>query len=420
MMRRVVRKFMNRLWRANGGSEAIQLALSSIAILGMVALAVEITFLVYKHRQMQAAADAAAFGAAIARKTGYTSSFALEARAAAAQVGYVNGADGVAVTVNSPPLHGNYTANNSAVEVIISQSQSLSLVTLFQTGLFSVGASAVAMAGSSGSFCVLGLDTSASATVRILNNGIVASTTCGVAVNSTSSTALILDNNSAIYGPVSVVGNFSLGGTARLYYRTTPYPMTGAAAVADPYASMTLSASGATARTQPTGCTTCNLQPGRYANGLNYTNGGTLNFAAGVYYIDTRLNLSNSVVVNATAGVTIVINGSYAMSIGNNATLNITAPTTGPTAGVAFASIRTASSSVTQTFSNNALVNLTGAIYFPNQTLQFGNNATINTPICGQLIARIVQIQNNANLKNACGGTGAVALTSGGAVKLVE
>lgn len=414
---------MRRLWngmRRNDGSVAIQLALSSIVNLGMVALAVEITFLVYKHRQMQTAADAAAFNAAVARKAGYPSSFALEARAATAEVGYVDGGDGVTVTVNNPPLHGNYTGNNNAVEVIVSQSQSLSLVTLFQTGLISVGASAVAVPGGSGSFCVLGLDTAASATVRILNNGIVASSTCGVAVNSRSNTALILDNGAAIYGPVSVVGRYSIANNAHLYYQTAPYPMQGAAAVADPYASMNFSASGATARNQPTGCTTCNLLPGRYNNGLNYTNGGTLNFAAGVYYIGTRLNLSNSVVVNATAGVTIVVNGNYAVSIGNNVTLNIAAPTSGATAGIAFASIRTASSSVTQAFSNNAIINLTGAMYFPNQTLLFSNNATINTPICGQLIARIVQLQNNANLKNACGGTGAVALTTGGAVQLVE
>ena len=412
------------VWRGIGrredGSVAIQLALAATVILGMVALGVEITFVIYKHRQMQAAADAAAFSAAVAKQAGYPADFGLEARAATAEVGYVNGVGGVNVTVNNPPLTGNYTTNTNAVEVVVSQSQTLSLVSLFQSGLFNVGARAVAIPGDSGQFCVLGLDTSASATVRILNNGMVASRTCGVAVNSRSSTALILDNNAAIYGPVSVVGRYSVANNAHLYYQTSPYPKSGASAVSDPYASLTLSASGATSRTQPTGCTTCNLQPGRYSNGLNYTNGGTLNFAAGVYYIDSRLNLSNSVTVNATSGVTIVVNGNYAINIGNNVTLNLAAPTTGATAGVAFASIRTASSSVTQTFSNNAIINLTGAIYFPNQTLLLSNNATINTPVCGQLIARIVQLQNNANLKNVCGGTGAVQMTAGGAVQLVE
>jgi hypothetical protein len=94
--------------------------------------------------------------------------------------------------------------------------------------------------------------------------------------------------------------------------------------------------------------------------------------------------------------------------------MSLTAPATGATAGIAFASIRTASSSVTQRFSNNAILNLTGALYFPNQTIQFDNNSTINTPTCGQVIARMVSLQNNANLKTACAGAGVVPVSGGG------
>lgn len=411
-----VEKFVN----AERGSVAIQLALAAVVVLGMVALGVEIAFVLYKHRQLQAAADAGAFSAAVAKATGYPADFGLEARAVTASMGFVNGVDGVTVAVNSPPTTGNYIANASAVEVVVSQPQTLSLVSLFRSGLFNVGARAVAVPGDTGSYCVLALDGSASGAVRILNNGVVASATCGVAVNSSSSTALILDNNAAIYGPVSIVGDYSLAPGAHLYDQTPPYPKTGAAAVADPYESLVLSATGATARTQPTGCTTCTLQPGSYAAGLNYGNGVTLNFAAGVYYIATRFVIGNTVTVNASSGVTIVLNGNYAISMGNGVTFNITAPTSGATAGLALASSRTASSSITQTFSNNAIVNLTGAIYLPTETLYFSNNSTINTPVCGQLIARIVRLQNNANLKNACGGTGAVPLTGGGVVTLVE
>jgi len=415
---------LRELWcgiaRREDGSVAIQLALASIVILGMAGLGIEITFLIYKHRQMQTVADAAAFSAAVAKKTGYPTDYSLEARAVTASVGYTNGTSGVDVAVHSPPLGGNYMANANAVEVIVSQPQTLGLVSLFGSGLYSVGARAVASPGDTGAFCILALDTSASGAVRILNNGVVASATCGVAVNSSSTTALILDNNASIHGPVSVVGNYSLAPGAILYDRSPPYPKTSAAAIVDPYASITLSATGATARTQPICTNSCTLQPGSYAAGLNIPNGATANLTAGVYYIGTRLTLGNTVKVNANSGVTIVINGNYAISLGNGVTLNLTAPTAGATAGLAMASTRTASSSVTQTFSNNAIVNLTGAMYFPNQTLLFNNNATINTPVCGQLIARIVRMQNNANLKNTCGGTGAVAMSGGGVVTLVE
>ena len=415
-----VAALLRNLARARRGSVAIQVALMLTVLLGVIALGTEIGFLLYKHRQMQAAADGAAFGAAVAVSKGYPTDYTLEARAIAGSAGFVSGVDSVVVTINRPPTTGNYVGNSAAVEVIISQPQYLGMASLFHDALFDVGARAVAAVGGSGLFCIIGLDAMASGTVRIKNNGVVSSTTCGVGVNSSSANALVLENGAAIYGPVSVVGGWDLAGNAHLYYQTAPYPKRDADPFTDPYAGVSLSASGAIARTQPTGCTTCTLQPGRYANGLNYTNGQTLNMAAGVYYIDTRFILSNSVKVNATSGVTIVINGSYAISVGNNVTLNLVAPTSGATAGIAMASIRTATSSVTQSFSNNAIMNLTGALYFPNQILLFDNNSTINTPSCGQIIARMVSIQNNANLKTTCAGTGVSPVTAGGPSKLVE
>jgi hypothetical protein len=412
---------LGRRRRRRRGSVAIQLALTMSVLLGVVALGTEVGFLYYKHRQMQSAADSAAFGAAVAVTKGYPTDYTVEARAIAASVGFVHGVDSVVVAVNRPPTLGPYAANAAAVEVIVSQPQYLGMASLFHDGLFDVGARAVAAVGTSaGQFCIIGLDTSASATVRIKNNGSVSSTTCGVGVNSNSNSALTLENGASIYGPVSVVGRYSLGGNAHLYYQTAPYPKQGGDAFTDPYAGVSFSASGATARTQPSGCTTCTLQPGRYSNGLNYTNGQTLNMAAGVYFIDTRFILNNSVKVNATSGVTIVINGNYAISVGNNVTLNLTAPTSGATAGIAMASIRTASSSVTQSISNNAIMNLTGALYFPNQILLFDNNSTINTPVCGQMVARMISIQNNANLKTSCTGTGVQQVVIGGPSKLVE
>ena len=101
------------------GAVAIHMALIFTALIGMGALASDIGFALYKHRQMQSAADAAAYGAAIAKSTGYPATLATEAYADAAAVGFVNGANGVTITVNNPPASGPNTTNTSAVEVII-------------------------------------------------------------------------------------------------------------------------------------------------------------------------------------------------------------------------------------------------------------------------------------------------------------
>jgi hypothetical protein len=401
-----------KIRQSRQGAVAILMGLITAAIIGMSALGVDIGFVIYKHGQMQSAADAAAFGAGIAIAKGYPADFRLEARALTAAVGFVNGASGVVVIVNKPPATGPNSTNQSAVEVLITQPQTLSLVSLYRSGLFNLGVRSVALAKGA-SYCLLGLDPTASGAVFLNNNASVSG--CGVGVNSSSATALILNSNASITGPVSAVGNWSLASGATLGSPKTA----GSLALKDPFSGVTLSDTGAPLRVQPVCLLSCTLQPGYYSLGLAVSNGVTLNFAtSGVYYIGTQFTLGNNVTVNANApgGVTIVIDGNYQINLGNNDIFNLTAPSSGPTNGIALASIRTATASVNQKFSNNAIVNLTGAIYFPNQTVEFNNGTQVNTSICGQLLARVIKIYNNATLKTQC----AVPIIGGGAATLVE
>ena len=143
--------------QAKDGAVAIQMALTMTVLLGMAGLATDIGFALYKHRQMQSAADAAAFSAAIAKSTNHPA-ITTEAYGVAAQVGFVNGANGVTVTVNNPPVSPPATAadaaNASAVQVIIQQPQTLPLVSACShsaySGTFNVAAQAVASPGAGG------------------------------------------------------------------------------------------------------------------------------------------------------------------------------------------------------------------------------------------------------------------------------
>src|ERR1700739_599026 len=88
---------------AQRGVVAIQLGLMIVAIIGMVALGTEVTYLLHKHREMQGAADSAALGGATALLAGYPSDYRIEAWAVASAAGYVNGLAGTTVTVKHPP-----------------------------------------------------------------------------------------------------------------------------------------------------------------------------------------------------------------------------------------------------------------------------------------------------------------------------
>jgi hypothetical protein len=391
--------------RSNRASVAIQTALVLIALIGMVALGTEMVYLLYKHRQMQSAADAAALGAVTAMMTGNPSDFRTEALAISANAGFTDGTDGVIVTINNPPVLGAYAGNDAAVEVIVSQPQTLGLANLFRSGVFDVGARAVAMAENAAEYCILALDPTASGALNISNNGVVANPVCGVAVNSSSASALKLSNNAVVNGPVNVHGGISLSNNAQL--NGTPINQH-AALTANPYADRTVQTPPACTAQSGSGGNnaTINLTAGHFCSGWNFSNNVTLNLAAGIYYIDQILNIGNNAIVNGTGGVTLVINGNYAINITNNTHLTLTAPTTGPYAGLAMFASPTATSSITQTFSNNAVIRIIGAIYMPNQIIDYQNNSGTNATRCTQIVGRMVYVSNNVTLNNNCTYTG--------------
>ena len=204
---------------------------------------------------------------------------------------------------------------------------------------------------------------------------------------------------------MSVHGGWSLSNNATLNNSSN---VKNGATIADPYANVALqSAPACTAQSGSGGNgATVNLSPGQFCSGWNFSNNVTVNLAPGTYYVDQQLSITNNAILNGTSGVTIVVNGNYAMSIGNNATVNVTAQSSGAYAGLAFFGSRTGTSSVTQTFSNNTTLNIVGAVYFPNQMVSFGNNGSTGNTGCTQVIGRIVNVQNNVNLDNHCSGTG--------------
>jgi Flp pilus assembly protein TadG len=405
-----------RFWQSCDGSVAIQLGILMMVLIGMSALGAEITFALYEHRQQQSAADSAALSAATALTVGYPKDPSVEARAITASVGFVDGEDNAVITVNNPPATGAYAGNRLAIEVIVSRQQKLTMVNLFRNWAFTITARAVAVQGAA-SYCVLALDAGAAGAITVTNNAIVSNPLCGVAANSASSQALVLKNNAEVRGPVSVRGNWSVANNAQL----SGHPLiSNGPSIADPYASVSLQAApGCTAQSGSGDHMTINLNAGHFCNGWSFGNNATVNLGTGTYYVDQQLSLGNGSTINGV-GVTLVVNGNYAINLGNNTCVNVTAPTSGPYAGLTFFGLRTATPTVTQVFSNNTSMNIKGAVYFPNQIVEFDNNGATTSGGCIQVIGRMIDIRNNVELDNNCSGTGVVSIGNSGLSQLVE
>jgi Flp pilus assembly protein TadG len=408
------------------GVTSTLMALSFMGMLGFAGLATEVGLWYVKKRSMQSAADSAAFSAAIALSTGNAST---EAQSVAGTYGFVDGSGGTTVTVNNPPTSGPNTSA-SAVEVTISQPQTFTIARLFLSNALTIQARSVAV-GASGNGCVLALDT-ANVTDDSLSGGATLNlSNCSLYINSVSTHALSMSGGARINAlSAFITGNYSTSGGATL--NTTNGTFTGVAPIGDPYANVSIPSysgcnqtnfhlSGGASQTLSVGSSSVYV----FCNGLNLSGGASLTLNPGIYVINGgSFNLSGGTTFNATGGVTIVLTGSTAAgyataNISGGANVSITAPTSGPTAGLAFFQDRNAPSSGTDSFSGGTTQTITGAIYFPHQAVNYSGGATAGGSNCTQLIAYTMTFSGGSTFNNNCAGVGTAAI-GGGNSRIIE
>lgn len=383
--------------RDRRGSIAVQMVLMLTMLIGFAALGVEITNLLLQQRKMQAAADAAVIAAGVSGRT--TTQAFNEAVAMAGSYGFVNGSNTVVVTVNKPPSIGTY--DSTAVEVIIEKTYSRMLLALFSNTGLKVKVRAISIPGRRSSGCLLALDPSASGAVTIRNSSSISNTACEMAANSTSTTALILENTAKILGPVYLRGNYQLGNGASI--TGTPLTINGPTAVSDPYASVVLPTAPACTAQSGSISGAKTLNPGHFCSGMTLANNATLTLSPGIYFIDGTFSLGQRSTIVGTSGVTLLFNSAPSISVSTNVKLSITAPLTGTTAGLALASQR----SITGTFAinNNATMLIEGAMYFPGMTATIGGQAQTTGAKCTQLIANRLDLGSNLAFQADCSAT---------------
>ena len=479
--------FARNVLQAKEGAVAIQMALTMVVLIGMGALTIDVGYALYVQRHMQAAADASAFSAAIAKSTGHPATLSTEALAVAGASGFVNGSNGVVVTFNpqpvSPPATAADAANASAVQVIITQSLSLPLISAVCpllpgggcSGAFTVAAQAVATAATASTSaacdpitnpsaqCTCALQLSPAATpsagaITIGNGANIQLTQCGIQACSTATPALtvnggaqvslvnqqgtpyVYSNGATNLQTVAVAGGATInngGGINGVQNTCSGLCQTKACAPnADPYAaqiaSLVLPPGGCSLGTGQNyawaaGNPAYTFNPGVWCGGVTFGQGLTYKLNPGVYYVNGgTFGLGGGATLTGT-GVTIVLTGSGAnfanVNVGGGGTLNLTAPTSGTTSGIAFLGDPNAPLSNANTFQGGSQNNVTGAEYFPSQTVVFNNGTTTNSSGCTQIVGGALQFQGGMTFKGDCAGTGTSNLGgggSGGANALVE
>lgn len=192
-------------------------ALASLLLVGMMALAVDVGFLLAERRQVQAAADAGVMAAAQASLDNMTWA---QIQAAGRDYGSLN-ADVPAgdVAVNRPPQNGRFAGNNDYIEVVITKDVQRFFLGAVYTGDWQVTSSAVALVENSGVNVALlalnpdsgGIQTSGSSYIETIGGSIVSNFNINASGHSTFISSENINANNGIMRSGTVITNAGAG-----------------------------------------------------------------------------------------------------------------------------------------------------------------------------------------------------------------
>jgi hypothetical protein len=366
--------------RGERGQILLLILVALIAIIGCVAISIDIGELQFKRNQMQTAADSAAMAGA--SELNYGDAVAA-GQADAATNGFTNGQNSVTVTINNPPQSGPNINNDSYVEAIVAQPQSTFFLRVLGFASINVSARAVSSLGS-GPNCVYILDPSASSAM-LLNGNVTFQSNCGVLVDSSSSTGLTLNGNISMTAPtIGVVGNYLANGNITL----SPTPQTSMIAASDPLAYVQEPSVGSCNHTNfllngnnGTKAAPYQMSAGVYCGGILINGNSYVNFGSGTYILAGGGMTVNGNSYLTGSGVTFYDTtgtGSYAgITLNGNTQANLSAPTSGSLAGILFFQDRSVSSGSAGTVLNgNSLSTFDGALYFSTTQLTYNGNSS--------------------------------------------
>jgi Flp pilus assembly protein TadG len=431
----VAQSGLRRLGRDERGSVLAYVVVVPV-LAGALAIGVETGSLYITKHKMQSATDAAALAASVdlIANSNNTTGAAADARYETQRNGFTNGANNVSVAVNIPPTSGPNMANQNAVEVIATKTQTLSFGSVLNSWVGARECAALRQAGQgqggSGATCAqtssaytltarsvvvpIASTTSTTATTTSVSSvGCIVALTpnneqgvtfssfnnfngdCTIMTNSTANgttpgTASVgLSNfNNATLKSIYTKGSFAAASYNHLTLTTAA--QTGqATSVVDPYSSLATPSPGTCTYTnyvEPSG-NNLTLSPGTYCGGLSVVNKSNVYFTAGTYYVsngDLVIRSDNNVSCsNCTngAGVTFVLTqtsgnnsdiGGVSITSENNVTLS--APSSGTYAGIVFYQDRRATAgtmaSTSKIFTLSSLNNAT-----LSGAIYFPNNA---------------------------------------------
>lgn len=333
----------------------------TLPVIGMAAgLAVDQASLVRSRNELQHTADSAALAAAAKLAAAEDESgSARESMATEEAIHFVDARVPNASRTVTPSVA------DGTVTIVLASDEPLAFGGLFGRSAQRIRVSSTAtVMGARTSGCMIALDEAAPAGVALQGSAKIAAPNCGVWSNA----------DLRMQGAPSIRGEeiCAPSGSGNAVDRAYPDYKNDCGAAADPYRQKAIEVPAKCDFTDfgfGKGVKSAVLEPGTYCKGLSIS-GVDVELRPGVYFIKNGpLSITSNASVTGQK-VSIVMTGSGAsLHMQGSPRLSLTAPTTGPLAGIALAVTDTGTEATTSELQGSPDLNLTGSVYMPGQLL---------------------------------------------------
>ncbi|MEZ5792010.1 MAG: TadE/TadG family type IV pilus assembly protein [Nitratireductor sp.] len=385
-------RIFSRFFHSRSGNFALIMAICAPVLFGMGGLATDYALLFNKRSDLQNLADAAAL--ASAKELSIANMGDTEIEAVADEFVSANSVQPVDDGINKMTVSTEINNTRNGVKIKLSYEWTPFFAQLFDPGVTPIVVSASAELAGQGLSCVVGLmppQKYAKSSIHLENKAILSADNCAVYANTDDPWAIRLDGTASLTAQSICSG----GGVLKFGKPTvSPDPITDCPLIADPLASRTAPSFGACDETNYVASVNETIHPGVYCGGLTITNGARVDLAPGVYVISGgKLKVDDGATLQGTKIGFFLTGDDSLIDFAPNSTIDISAPETGPLAGLLFYEDRNVSYSfdfnplfinfsvpkdvrLHRIKSNNAR-NLLGTIYLPRSILLIDSNAPV-------------------------------------------
>jgi len=323
--------FMRRFGADKSGATVVMYALTLPVLIGFTGLGVETGYWYYEQRNLQTAADVAAYAGAIELRGGTSTSGIYSASLTEAQAqGFVLG-NGTMV-VNTPPTTGTHETNK-AVEVLLTRNTPRLFSGIYDSHPVVLKARGVGAFVDGGQACLLALDPNASGAVTFTGNALMLLNGCNVMSNSLASNSLIVNGSADVTVPCALAAG-GITADDGLTLTQCSEAQSNVPPAVDPFKNLPAPSNlqlNGPCLSAPSGNGAATLTPGRYCGGVSLKGDKTL--APGTYIIDGgdfSINANANVV---GSGVTFYMTNQATTKFNGSAHIDISAPTSGTYGG---------------------------------------------------------------------------------------